>query len=540
VIYISIPASLREGPRTTNILVKKRYLIIYILIITLSAQPSIFLFWFFWQSFEIKNMLFYFIFPSFFMIDILVLIVFSIIVAKLFLIIINWIHEPKEGIFNRNKNDRDYRYWSLRSLVKKWPIWLARQLNAPFLEKLIFKLMGVSLGKNCSLHEAWIDCEFVEIGNNVKIGQGSLIISNILIKNKLIIKKIVIGDNVIIGAHSIICPGTRIGENTIVESNTITNINQELEPNAIYRGMKAKKLEIMISNIKPEKLVSQVNNKKVNIGEDFLRAHTKELSVPFHLYIGSGILIIGGSFIVAGYLFYLYLFGFLDPFLFSRNFTLNLLFQPQIYLITFSLPPIIISLYLIHLFFAAFLTRLFYKIVKKKGPSQGIYDRNLDETSRILDYYHFGSFLMKYPILIVIRSPFPWLITWELNFIRSNKISKGSTIEETFIHSHVDLGENSYLGTYSHMTNHLVDGVYGQENLTFVGIKIGNNCVLNVMTGGLPGTEIGDGSTLLPGCTTIKYDKIGEKGVYSGFPARRLTEKEISTIFGGFSSGKKE
>ena len=59
----------------------------------------------------------------------------------------------------------------------------------PFLEKLIFKLMGVSLGKNCSLHEAWIDCEFVEIGNNVKIGQGSLIISNILIKDKLIIKK---------------------------------------------------------------------------------------------------------------------------------------------------------------------------------------------------------------------------------------------------------------------------------------------------------------------------------------------------------------
>jgi hypothetical protein len=160
----------------------------------------------------------------------------------------------------------------------------------------------------------------------------------------------------------------------------------------------------------------------------------------------------------------------------------------------------------------ALFTRWFYKLADKRGPSQGVFDRNLDESSTTLDYYHFRSFLMKYPVFAFSRSPFPWLVNWELNFIKSNKIGKGTVLEETFIHSHINFGDSCYLGTSSHITNHLVDGVYGEENLIFVGVEIGNRSILNAITGGLPGTEIGEGSTFLPGCTTIKYDKLDGNG----------------------------
>ncbi|GAG59440.1 unnamed protein product, partial [marine sediment metagenome] len=40
--------------------------------------------------------------------------------------------------------------------------------------------------------EGWVDCEFIEFGKNVKIGQGSIIMSNIIIKDKLIIKKVIL------------------------------------------------------------------------------------------------------------------------------------------------------------------------------------------------------------------------------------------------------------------------------------------------------------------------------------------------------------
>ncbi|MGV9173591.1 MAG: hypothetical protein ACOC35_13650, partial [Promethearchaeia archaeon] len=105
--------------------------------------------------------------------------------------------------------------------------------------------------------------------------------------------------------------------------------------------------------------------------------------------------------------------------------------------------------------------------------------------------------------------------------------------EECYIHSHINPGEDCYLGTFSHLTNHLVDGVYGEENLTFYGAEIGDDCVFNALIGGLPGLEVGDKATLLPMSSTIKFDKLGDGGVYSGFPARRLKPKQVKKFTGG-------
>ena len=140
-----------------------------------------------------------------------------------------------EGVFNRSNKDKDYCYWSLRSVVKKWPAWLARQLNIPIFEKILLKVLGVKTSKINALSEGWVDCEFIELGKNVRLGQGSLIMSNILIKDKLIIKKVVIKDNIVIGAHSVICPGTTIESNTVLDAISMTAINQHLEGNSIYQ-----------------------------------------------------------------------------------------------------------------------------------------------------------------------------------------------------------------------------------------------------------------------------------------------------------------
>ena len=196
-------------------------------------------------------------------------------------------------------------------------------------------------------------------------------------------------------------------------------------------------------------------------------------------------------------------------------------------------PAIFIGIYLLHLFFVALFTRWFYRYVDKRGPSQGVFDRNLDKSTKALDYYHFRSFLLKYPIFAFIRSPFPWLINWELRFIGSNKIGKGTVIEECYLHGHIDYGKDCYVGTFSHVSNHLVDGVYGSENLTYWGAKTGDNSVYNALIGGMPGLEVGKNTTLLPLCTTIKFDKLGNDGIYGGFPAKKLTAEEIKKITGG-------
>ena len=479
--------------------------------------------------------MFYLLFPLVFFIGIILLILSSIIVAKVAVSFVNLIHKPKEGVFFRNKKDKDYCYWSLRSVIKKWPIWLARQLSLPLLESIAFKILGVKTSFSNSLNEGWVDCEFVEFGKNVKIGQGSLIMSNIIVQDKLIIKKVIIKDNVIIGAHAVVLPGTVIEPNTILDVISMTTINQYLESDSVYRGVHAKKIENNKFYSDVKELESSIFEKPTEkkLEEEDLRAHVKELSVPFHFYIITGWIIIGCSFIIPGFLFILFIFGFLIPNLLTTSLSLELLLNLNIIIILLLIPLVLIGIYLLHLFFVALFTRWFYKLADKRGPEQGVFDRNLDESSTVLDYYHFRSFLMKYPVFAFIRSPFPWLINWELRFIGSNKIGKNTIFEETIFHSHINFGKNCYIGTFAHISNHLVDGVYGEENLTFFGAKLGNDCVFSASNGAMPGLEVENNSTILPMCATIKYDKLGTNGIYGGFPARKLKKDEIIKYLGG-------
>ncbi len=458
----------------------------------------------------------------------------STLVAKVFLIFINIFHKPREGAFYRNKYDKDYCYWCLRAIVRKWPTWLARQLSLPILETFTLKLLGVKMSKTSALHEGWVDCEFVEIGKRVRLGQGSLIISNIIVQNKIIIRKIIIKDNVTIGVHSVICPGTVIESNTIVDALTITTVNQHLEGNSVYSGTPAKKVmenKPIENKEQLERLFFKPSENLMN--DDALHADVKEMGVPFHVFIASGWSIVGGSYIVPGLLFVFYVFVFLVPNFLVVPFSIEFLFESKTIIIMLLTPLVIVSIYLLHLFFVALLTRWWYTLADTRGPAQGVFDRNLDESSKVLDYYHFRSFLMKYPIFAFLRSPFPWLLNWELRFIRSNKVGKGTVFEECYLHSHLYFGENCYMGTFAHISNHLVDGVFGEENLTFYGADVGRDCVFNALIGGLPGLEMGNNNTFLPLCSTIKYDKINDDGIYAGFPAKRLNEKELKMFLGG-------
>ncbi|MHA1845327.1 MAG: acyltransferase [Promethearchaeota archaeon] len=527
---------MRLGIRTTNTLVKKRYLIIYFLVIVLSAQPPLIYFWYLWQLFPPGfNLIFFIAFPFIFMGGVFLFILSSIFIAKIFLLVINFFHGPREGVFARSREDKDYCYWSLRNIVKKWPAWLCRQLNLPFFETLALKCFGVKTSFSNSLHEGWIDSEFIQLGKNVRLGQGSLVTSNLLIQDKLIIKKVIIGDNVIVGIHSIILPGTRIENNTILDTNSMTIVNQHLEENAIYRGIPAEQVAMKEDLFNESKLKSLIFKERdlTELPEGFLTEPPKELSIPFLFYILCGLIIIGGSYILPGFLFVLYFFGLLIPHFLNTPFSPEKLFSLPLLQVMISTPLIFIGLYLLHLFFIALITSWFYEYAEKHGAVQGVFDRNLDESSREIDYYHVRSFLFKYPIFAIAHSPFPWLLNLELKILGSNKVGKGTVFEETYIHSHINFGNNCYLGTFAHMTNHLVDGVYGEENLTFFGINIGDNSVLNALTGGLPGTEMGKNTTLLPMGTTVKYDKLNGNKVYGGFPVKVIEKEELKKFLGG-------
>ncbi|MFX1371774.1 MAG: hypothetical protein ACFFCE_07925 [Promethearchaeota archaeon] len=260
---MSVPSSLNVGPNTTLILVKKRYLIFYIFLIWISIFSIQFELWLLWRLYEPKFIHFIFFFPPLIFIMYLTSVFVSLFFAKLLLIIINLIHKPKEGVFLRHHSDKDYRYWSLRSTIKKWPLWLSHKFPFPFLDNICLKVFGVKTKYSNSLFEGFIDTEFIDFGKHVIVGQSAIIQSALIVGNLFILRKTVIEDNAVIGAHSVVMPGTHMKKNSILAGSSMTTVGQKLEENWIYLGGPAKKYKknVFLEDDLEEVIKKQIDEK---------------------------------------------------------------------------------------------------------------------------------------------------------------------------------------------------------------------------------------------------------------------------------------
>jgi len=242
---MSIPNTMRIGPLIPTVLIKKKYLIFYLIIVWFSFIPLFLELWVYWQFlWSYTRPIHFYTFLPLLIIPMYVTLVFSAtFIAKIFHLIVNAIHKPRTGVFLRHPSDKDYRYWCIRNVIKRWPFWLSHRFPFPFLNNICFKVFGVKTKFSNSLFEGWVDTEFIEFGKNVVIGQGTIVESSMIIGNLLIIKKTVIEDDVRIGSHAIVMPGTHIKKRSVLASNSVTTVNQILDEGYIYVGVPAKKLK---------------------------------------------------------------------------------------------------------------------------------------------------------------------------------------------------------------------------------------------------------------------------------------------------------
>jgi len=243
------------------------------------------------------------------------------------------------------------------------------------------------------------------------------------------------------------------------------------------------------------------------------------------LYLVSFLLIYFVSFGIPGILFIVFINFFFIPHVLNVSNFLDL-FINQNSLISLILTPIIIIVcYLLHLFIIAINLKLIYHYTEKKVPTKdGIIPR--DFPNKELQFYHVRSFILKYPKWAFSKSPFPWLTTKLFNFIGSNNLGKGVTLEEQFCaDKHIKSGKNCYFGVNNIISSHLVEGILGNVNLYT--IKIGDNVVVSAFGGIAPGVEIGDNSCIFPMSGVKKHDHLKSKSYHMGLPVRKLFTKKI-------------
>ena len=251
----------------------------------------------------------------------------------------------------------------------------------------------------------------------------------------------------------------------------------------------------------------------------------EEISLNLRLWLPLFYVIYYCSFLIPGIIFILYIILFYLPnFLEIGNFFSLFTNIPSL-IASLTIPFVIIICYLIHIFIIALITRCFWSYSEKKSPSKsGIIPRNIP--SKTLNYYHFRSFIIKYPKNVFSRGPFPWLLKWMYNFVGTNKIGKGSVIEEQLAGDRfVEIGENTYIGTNPGISSHSVEGVFG--NIAFAKIKIGNNVTAAGFNCFGPGVDTGDNSWWLPMTGATKYNILKGDNFYFGTPLRKIFKKKV-------------
>lgn len=242
------PASLKgDSPTPIDEKIRNKYLIIYLIIIILSFVPcSLFEYiyvLFLWD--KGLYVLFFLFLPFNFLVLIYILQLSAILFSVLFLTIINLVFPPKEGIFSRDVRDKNYLFWNLRNLSKKWPLFISASNPFPWLKnRFTLRFFGVKIGKKVICDTCWISSEFVNIGNNVIIGMGSTLLSFGIEQDKFILKKIQLEDNVLIGAKCVLLPGTTIKKDSKLSAHSYTNFYDTLKENSIYSGHPAKIKEV--------------------------------------------------------------------------------------------------------------------------------------------------------------------------------------------------------------------------------------------------------------------------------------------------------
>jgi hypothetical protein len=158
---------------------------------------------------------------------------------------------------------------------------------------------------------------------------------------------------------------------------------------------------------------------------------------------------------------------------FIINFNISLVFHMLI------LPGFLLFLYYLYMLLLIEFTALWVRRWNKKStPMQGVFRRVLDdinsEEGKMMKYYHKRGFIIKFPMWITSKSPFPWLLNRVLKRIGHNKIGKNVIYCDGYAGlEFTDLGDNVFIYPTSALSSHAVNTIFGK--ISMMEIKLGKN-----------------------------------------------------------------
>ncbi|MHA1803318.1 MAG: hypothetical protein ACTSU4_02160 [Promethearchaeota archaeon] len=218
------------------------------------------------------------------------------------------------------------------------------------------------------------------------------------------------------------------------------------------------------------------------------------------------------------------LYGCLAVFLLFEYYFIRLFSIPvQIHFLL--LPPFFLFLYYLYMVILIETCRIWVNYWNRKSPpKQGVFQRILtdknSEIGQLLVYYHKRGFIIKYPVWITSKSPFPWLVKRALRRIGHNKIGKNVVYEDCYYgleFTHIE--DDVFIYPTSAISSHEVNSIFGK--LTLLEVKLDKKTILypGIIVG--PGAETEANHVIYPNTVLHKnWRGVPNEFYYQGSPGK--------------------
>lgn len=186
-----------------------------------------------------------FIFPSDFQGIITVLIFFTLMVSVSIVVgrIINFYRPIQTGTFDLQSASWDVQVWKTLGFLNLFNLSLLihTYLCPVNLRGFVYWLLGTRVGKHSMIGGKIIEPLMVSLGDEVILGEDSLVLGHLITNNNLFLGKVEIGNQVTIGAKSIIMPDVIIEDGAVVWAGSLVSRGTRIKKNEEWLGIPARK-----------------------------------------------------------------------------------------------------------------------------------------------------------------------------------------------------------------------------------------------------------------------------------------------------------
>jgi acetyltransferase-like isoleucine patch superfamily enzyme len=112
-----------------------------------------------------------------------------------------------------------------------------------FAKPLVAKLFGAKIGKDIALAGHLVDPEFITIGDEAIVGQGSVVTAHAITSGYLVLAPVNIGARATIGVNAVVMSGVEVGEGSVVTAGAVVPPDTKIPPGELWGGVPARKIK---------------------------------------------------------------------------------------------------------------------------------------------------------------------------------------------------------------------------------------------------------------------------------------------------------